>query len=73
MRSVDLELLQASATGDLNKLLNAIHNGANINIKDDRGFTSLHFALYNNKLEILQVLVQTDINVNEVGKLKLMI
>jgi hypothetical protein len=66
MKKAELDFLKACAVGDIGELLESIQNGANFNVKDDRGFTGLHFAVYNNKLEVLEILIQVGVDPNVV-------
>lgn len=38
------ELLYASRNGDINEVINLIQTGADVNVKDGRGYTPLHMA-----------------------------
>lgn len=61
------QLLVSSANGDVQGVVKALSNGANINVVDANGYTPLHCAVYNNHLFVVQILVEAkaDINVRD--------
>jgi ankyrin repeat protein len=46
MRQIDQDLFDASKIGDLEKAKRAIENGANVNVKNEYGWTPLHLASF---------------------------
>lgn len=58
------QLLVSAANGDVQGVIKAVSNGANINVVDANGYTSLHCAVYNNHLFVVQILVEAKADVN---------
>jgi hypothetical protein len=58
-------LLDAASEGDLQQVDNALHNDANINVKDDEtGFTALHEATVNGYADIVRFLISKGAHIN---------
>jgi ankyrin repeat protein len=64
MSQVDTDLLDASKIGDLEKMKRAIENEADVNAKDEYGWTPLHWACYNGKVAIISFLLDKKADVN---------
>merc|ERR1711937_120687 len=56
-------LLLAAATGNLKNVQTEIANKADINSTDLNGYAPIHCAVYNNKVEVVKLLVQKGANV----------
>lgn len=63
-RNVIFDLFSAIENGDLAKVQRLIKDGADVNVRTQRGWTPLHRAVVSNKLEIVKVLVQANADVN---------
>ena len=59
------ELIDAARYGDLETVKLLIENGADINAKDEDGYTVLMHASFNGYLEIVKYLIEKGANVNE--------
>jgi len=62
--TINKKLLNASNLGNLKLIRSVLKQGANINIKDHRGRTSLMIATYNNDYETSKLLIVEGANVN---------
>jgi ankyrin repeat protein len=56
-------LLEGCKEGDFNKVRLALNFGADVNAKDNRGWTPLHFASYWNHIEIAKLLIEVGVDV----------
>lgn len=63
LKSSMYSIIEKNNTDELRTLLN---RGANINIKNNHGYTPLMWAAFNNKIDIVELLLDhsTDININ---------
>ncbi len=61
-RDLQSELLAASKTGNLKAVKTLVEIGANINATDAMGQTALHFAAYNEQVELCEYLVLNGVN-----------
>ena len=57
-------LKRAVLANDINAVENFINQGQNINERDDKGYTPLHYALLKNRFEIARKLIDAGANVN---------
>ena len=55
---------RAIKTNDINAIEGFINQGQNINERDDRGYTPLHYALLKNRLKIAQKLIDAGADIN---------
>jgi ankyrin repeat protein len=67
-RSVRADLHQAAERGDLAKVQTLIARGANMNARDDRGYTPLHWAALRRHKEVAEVLVRCGANVDSLDE-----
>lgn len=65
---LDRHLLCACGTGRLDAALSLLDMGANINARDDGGWTPLHWAASHDAAEIIRSLIDRGSNVNCVDK-----
>ncbi|HQP04294.1 MAG TPA: ankyrin repeat domain-containing protein [Bacteroidales bacterium] len=64
-RSIDIELLEACKNNNYEEAKRLIDDGADVNVKDENGYTSLHFATANEDgLEIAKLLIEKGADVN---------
>jgi len=56
------KLLIAAANGNLNAVIQELQNNANINATDLNGYSPIHCAVYNNKVEVVKYLVKMGAN-----------
>ena len=62
---LDLDLLKYSKKGDKEKVIELVKNPKlNINYKDDKGWTALHYACDEGNLKIAEILIKSNININ---------
>ncbi len=61
------DLLDAARKGDLKRVQKLLEAGADVNQRDNTGFTALHWAAMTNKLEVAKLLLRkkADINARE--------
>lgn len=61
------DLLDAARKGDLKRIQKLLDSGADINQRDNTGFTALHWAAMTNKQDVVKLLIQkkADINARE--------
>ncbi|KIK61254.1 hypothetical protein GYMLUDRAFT_43314 [Collybiopsis luxurians FD-317 M1] len=59
-------IVQAASDGDLDKVINLIKLGCNINAKDRWGWTALSMAAYGNHLKIARVLLDHGADLNNI-------
>ena len=64
MRKVDNELWHAAANSNINQAKIAISKGADVNMQNNHGWTPLHYAVFNNCVEIVESLISKGANVN---------
>lgn len=69
MRNLGIErinsiLLEAAAKGDVSYIRLALLYGADVNYCDENGLTSLHYACFGAKIEIVRCLIPAGANVN---------
>ncbi|MCO5142208.1 MAG: ankyrin repeat domain-containing protein [Oligoflexia bacterium] len=57
-------LLSSAKSGNLQSVAKAIENRADVNIRDEDGHSSLHYAAYSSNLEMMQLLIDNKANVN---------
>ena len=62
--SVEKELLQKTAEGDVDSVLNVIQTGLDINIQDENGMTALMIASKAGYVELVEKLIKTGADVN---------
>lgn len=65
--SVDVnasELHDCSVKGDTICVKNCLAKGINVNTKDDRGITPLHYAAWHGRVPVVEILIQAGANVN---------
>ena len=64
---LDKELLTSAEKGDLEKVRESIRRGANVNIQDRQGWTSLFWAIQKNNFNIIELLLDksADIKVKD--------
>ena len=60
-------LLEAAKENDYMKLINALDEGADVNVKDNWGNNSLHYAVKNRNNLIVRALLERDIDVNSLN------
>jgi pyruvate kinase len=63
-RGIDNELKYAVISGDLDKLLELIDAGIDVDAQDEKGLSVVHYAILNDRLDVLEVLIDTDANIN---------
>ncbi len=68
---VDSALHNASRIGLRNNVVKALTDGADINSKDEHGYTALLWAILNHHVDIVELLVKKHANVNTVHKDKI--
>ena len=61
---VNITLIQAAKNGNIELVKSALDNGANVNAKDKRGNTALHFLAHNGHMEVIKVLFEAQANMN---------
>jgi len=59
-----MDIINASRKGDLERVLQLIEEGTNVNIKDSYGSTALIHASFNGNLEIVNALIKAGANLN---------
>ena len=64
LRTIDSELLDASAKGDQTSVQSLIDTGANVNAKDNDGRTPLHRAAYKGHDNIAKLLLKNKADEN---------
>lgn len=64
------EFLNAIKTGNIQLIENIINSGFDINQKDDKGNTPLHYAARDKSKEAIRILVEHGANIDAVNKLK---
>eukprot|EP00162_Nutomonas_longa_P007810 comp18051_c0_seq2/m.31560 comp18051_c0_seq2/g.31560 ORF comp18051_c0_seq2/g.31560 comp18051_c0_seq2/m.31560 type:complete len:160 (+) comp18051_c0_seq2:32-511(+) len=57
-------LIDAAAVGDIEKVKNLLNSQVDIHTKDAQGYTALHHAAGNGKLEVVQMLILYGADVN---------
>ncbi|MCD4654049.1 ankyrin repeat domain-containing protein [bacterium] len=62
------EILKAVENGDLEAVKTCIKNGADVNSKNDRGWTTLHWAAFKGHLKIAEYLIQQGAEVDALAK-----
>ena len=69
MNQNNAEFISAARTGDVNFLRASIIAGADVNVVDEKGYTPLIIACYNNQLAAAEVLLnaKADINKSDAG------
>lgn len=75
MENIDDELLDAAESGDIDAVLEAIENGADVNAAHDDQWTSLMYASKNGYVDIVKLLLQcgADVNASSAGHTSLML
>lgn len=68
MNKKERELLEAAKKGDLDKLVELIAEGADVNAKDEDGYTPVHWAACNNHTDCLVELIEAKADVNAQNK-----
>ncbi|WP_264707971.1 ankyrin repeat domain-containing protein [Wolbachia endosymbiont (group B) of Agriphila straminella] len=61
---LDKKLLIAAKGGDLNKAIDLISKGANVNDTDTQGHTPLHWASWSGHLDVVEYLIVKGANIN---------
>ncbi|MDG7052918.1 MAG: ankyrin repeat domain-containing protein, partial [Wolbachia endosymbiont of Alcedoecus sp.] len=61
---LDKKLLIAAEGGDLNKAIDLISKGANVNDTDTQGHTPLHWASWSGHLDVVKYLISKGANIN---------
>ena len=61
LQEKNLELLEAAYHGDVEKLNEAIREGADVSTKDERGYTAAHIAVDRGHTWLLKILIQAGI------------
>ncbi|WP_353272741.1 ankyrin repeat domain-containing protein [Wolbachia endosymbiont (group A) of Urophora cardui] len=61
---LDKKLLIAAKGGDLNKAIDLISKGANVNDTDTQGHTPLHWASWSSHLDVVEYLIVKGANIN---------
>ncbi|TCJ03570.1 ankyrin repeat domain-containing protein [Cytobacillus praedii] len=61
------QLIESAEKGDIEKVLQLLENGADINVTDNRGRTAVMAATYNNQVEMVRNLIEkgADINIRD--------
>lgn len=62
---LDLQLIRAAGTGDLEAVRTLLAQGASVHVQDERGRTALVAAAYRNDLSIVDVLIEAGADVNK--------
>ena len=62
--SLDSELLEAARKGDVRKVRELLDRGANVNARDEYGWTPLHLAAYRGYAEVARLLLDRGANVD---------
>lgn len=62
--SIDKELLAAVLAGDINLIRSLIEQGADVNVADKRGRTSLDWSAHKGRLDICELLLDNGADVN---------
>ena len=60
----DLGLINSARIGDIGAVKKYLANGANINARNELGETSLHAAAFNNRINIIQLLLDNGSKIN---------
>jgi ankyrin repeat protein len=62
--SLDEELLKSAEKGDIIKVIELLRRGANVNIKDRKGWTPLHYVAASGRADITRWLLENRPDVN---------
>jgi len=66
----DKKLLEASLKGQLEEVKLLIEVGADVNVKDEFGYTPLMEASTNDQIEVIKLLIESGADVNAKNKFK---
>ena len=75
MKDIDKELLKACCNGNLKKVKQLLEEGADVNVKDEKGRTALMFASWYSHKEVVKQLLEkgADVDAEDIyGKTALM-
>jgi len=64
MKDIDKELLNACKDGDLEKVKQLLEEGADVNVKDEKGRTALMFASWYGHKKVVKQLLEKGADVN---------
>ena len=67
MKKQDNALLKSAGNGELNGVIDALQNGADMEAKESYGDTALNLAAENGHLEIVKYLIETGANIENLG------
>ena len=59
-----MNIIEASRLGNLDAVKKEIANGADVNAKNNSGWTPLHYAIFYGELEIVKELITAEANIN---------
>ena len=62
------KLLSAAINGDIRKVKESIANGVNVDARDEKGKTALHWAAQGENVDVVGVLIENGVNVNVKNK-----
>lgn len=70
LNELDFErgIWSAAQSGDLDKVINFLNKGENVDVKDTAGYTALHYAARNGHSDICKCLLARGSDVNAVTK-----
>ncbi len=62
MRRIDRDLIEAVSNGDENKIVRLLKKGADPNVQDSDGWSSLFFAMLGTRPSVIDLLTQAGAN-----------
>jgi len=65
MENIDQLIIPAARQGENEVIRELIKRGADINFRDEKGYTPLIIACYNNRLETARLLLDSGANIDE--------